>query len=203
MTFEHRFVPGVNAEARTLILLHGTGGDENSLMELGPMLDPNANMLGVRGKSNEEGMNRFFRRFSEGQFDEADIRAQAGDLAEFLESASQSYEIKGERTLVGYSNGANMAAALLLLHPSSADSAILFRAMLPLQSPPPSDLHGKRVFLSSGNRDPMAPLESVTQLAEVLRKNGTEVEHQVTAAGHGIGREDVVAAAAWLNSSLG
>jgi phospholipase/carboxylesterase len=198
MQFVNRFVPGVGAVARTLVLLHGTGGDENSLLDLGPILDPDANMLGVRGRSNEEGVNRFFRRFREGLFDEADILSEAYDLAEFLVEAKSAYAFTGEVTLVGYSNGANMGAALMLLHPSSADSAVLFRGMLPLLPPSIPSLTGKRLFLSSGDRDPMAPFESATRLAQMFTEYGAEVERQVTAAGHGIGREDVNAAREWL-----
>ena len=199
MQFANRFVPAVSGANRTLVMLHGTGGDETSLLELGPILDSAANMLGIRGRSREEGANRFFRRFGEGQFDEADIIAQTHGLAEFIADARSIHELSGDMTLVGYSNGANMAAALMLLHPAVADSAILFRAMLPLLPPTPPELKGKRVFLSSGDRDPMAPIESASRLADALRQYGAQVEHDIAPVGHGLGRGDILAAAKWLN----
>ena len=202
MTFVHRFVPGPTAEARTLGLLHGTGGDENSLLELGTMLDPEAHMLGIRGNSAEEGMNRFFRRYSEGLFDEADIIVQAHDLDAFLLEAKATYGLAGEFVLVGYSNGANMAAAMLLLHPAPIDAAILFRAMLPLLPPKPPQLGGKRALLLSGAHDTMIPLESATHLAELMRTYGAAVEQVVAPVGHALGREDVQSAEAWLKNQV-
>lgn len=200
MTFAHRFVPGASAGARTLVLLHGTGGDETSLLEIGAVLDPDANMLGIRGKSTEEGVNRFFRRLREGVFDEADLLQQAHDLAEFIEASRAAYGL-GELDLVGYSNGANMSAALLLLHPKPIASAILFRAMLPILPPSPPDLIGKRVLMLSGAADRMIPLDSATRLAEVLKDNGAMVDHRIAPVGHSLGREDVLAAASWLRAS--
>jgi phospholipase/carboxylesterase len=180
-------------------MLHGTGGDETSLLELGPMLDPTANMLGVRGNSTEEGMNRFFRRYAEGLFDEADLIAQAYDLSDFLIESKSTYGLD-ELILVGYSNGANMAAALMLLHPASFAAAILFRAMLPILPPKPPVLFGKRVLLLSGSHDNMIPLESATRLAEVMRGFGADVDQRIAPVGHSLGREDVVTAAAWLSN---
>jgi|SRR5579862_836224 len=197
MTFAHRFVPGQAAEAQTLVMLHGTGGDETSLLELGPMLDPAANMLGIRGNSSEEGLNRFFRRYSEGLFDEADLIAQARHLNEFLTEAKTTYKL-GDLVLVGYSNGANMAAALMLLHPALIDAAILFRAMLPILPPKPPVLFGKRALILSGSKDTMIPLDSASRLAEVMRSYGADVDQRIAPVGHALGREDIVTAAEWL-----
>jgi phospholipase/carboxylesterase len=198
MNFIHRFVPGSSTGARTLVMLHGTGGDETSLFQLGPMLDPDAPMLGVRGTSTEEGMNRYFRRFSEGLFDEADIQAQAANLSEFLAEAKTTYGLN-ELVLVGYSNGANMAAALLLLHPAPFAAAILFRATLPLMPQSLPSLHGKRILLLTGSYDSMIPLDGAKQLAEVLRECGAEVDQRLAPVGHELRREDVTTAAEWLN----
>ena len=197
MTFTHRFVPGPPAAARTLVMLHGTGGDETSLLELGPMLDPQAHTLGIRGNSTEEGMNRFFRRYSEGLFDEADLIYQAHELNDFLVEAKAIYSLS-ELILVGYSNGANMAAALLLLHPEPIRAGIMFRGMLPIVPPKPPQLTGKRALILSGSRDNMIPLDRATRLAEIMRGYGADVDHRVAPVGHALGREDVVAAAAWL-----
>ena len=199
MSFAHRFVPGAGAGARTFVMLHGTGGDETSLLELGPMLDPQANVLGVRGNSTEEGMNRFFRRYSEGLFDEADVLGQARELCLFIDEAKAKFVLTGELVLAGYSNGANMAAALLLLHPDAIDAAILFRAMLPITPVVAPNLNTKRALILSGSHDNMIPLESATRLAELMREYGAEVDQIVEPVGHGLGREDVSRAAAWLN----
>ncbi|MHB8636764.1 MAG: alpha/beta hydrolase [Fimbriimonadaceae bacterium] len=161
------------------------------------MLDPAANMLGIRGNSTDEGVNRFFRRYGEGMFDEADLIEQAHDLSDFLIAAKAEHALD-ELVLVGYSNGANMAAALLLLHPAPFAAAILFRAMLPILPPKPPILFGKRVLLLSGSNDTMIPLDSATRLAEVMRGFGGNVEQRVTPVGHALGREDVLTAAAWL-----
>lgn len=200
MIFAHRFVPGPAAGARTLVMLHGTGGNETSLLELGPMLDPSSHVMGIRGNSTEEGMNRFFRRYSEGLFDEADLIYQAHDLNGFLVEAKATYGLN-ELVLVGYSNGANMAAALLLLHPAPISAAVMFRAMLPLLPSKPPQLTDKRALILSGSHDNMIPLESATRLAEVMRSYGADVDQRVAPVGHALGREDVGAAAEWLSPS--
>ncbi|HLK14164.1 MAG TPA: alpha/beta hydrolase [Fimbriimonadaceae bacterium] len=197
MSFIHRFVPGKTPGARTLVMLHGTGGDETSLLEFGPALDPSASILGIRGKSTEEGVNRFFRRFEEGVFDEADILVKAAELGEFLVEAKATYGI-GEIVLVGYSNGANMAAALLLLHPEPIDGAVMFRASLPIEPPNKPDLTGKRALLLTGAHDEMTPLSGAHRLADFLAACGCRVDQKVWQAGHGLGRDDVTAAAGWL-----
>ena len=191
---------GSGSGERLLILLHGTGGDEGSLLELGRALDPAANLLGMRGLSNEEGVNRFFRRFGEGVFDEGDMRLQAGALAAFLRSKRLEIGATGRVLTVGYSNGANMGAALLLLHPDVMDGAILFRAQLPLQAPTVPDLAGKRVFLATGERDAMISLEGATELVDLLRRAGAEVTQLIEPVGHGLTREDILAAKKWLTS---
>lgn len=197
MSFVHRFVPGLSPGGRTFVLLHGTGGDETSLLDIGPLLDPDANMLGVRGTSTDEGVNRYFRRFEEGRFDEADLVEKAHELAAFLAEMRATYQL-GELTLVGYSNGANMAAALLLLHPDGIKSAVLLRAMLPILPPKPPNLNGRQVLILSGAADRMIPLDSAGRLAEVLESLGATVDHRVAPVGHALGREDILAAANWL-----
>src|SRR5256885_34211 len=132
MNFTHRFIPALESPPqRVLLLLHGTGGDENDLLPLGRELDPAAALLSPRGKVLENGMPRFFRRLAEGVFDEADVRARAHELADFVAAAREQYRIAAPIAL-GYSNGANIAAAVMLLRPETLAGGILLRAMAPL-----------------------------------------------------------------------
>src|SRR4029077_1658625 len=129
--FLHEFVPGTSE--RTLLLLHGTGGNERDLIPLGRELDPNASLLSPRGKVLENGMPRFFRRLAEGVFDLEDLKERTHELADFVVSAAAHYKIDIKNiTAVGYSNGANIAASMLLLRPEILPAAVLFRAMVPL-----------------------------------------------------------------------
>ena len=131
--FIHEFVPG--SSSRTLLLLHGTGGNERDLIPLGRELDPNAALLSPRGKVLENGMPRFFRRLAEGVFDLEDLKYRTNELADFVTAAGQHYGFATDQLVaVGYSNGANIAASMLLLRPEIMHMAILFRAMVPLDS---------------------------------------------------------------------
>jgi phospholipase/carboxylesterase len=158
--FIHHFVPTKRGSARVLLLLHGTGGDEADLLPLGAELDPNAALLSPRGRVTENGMPRFFRRFAEGVFDEEDVIRRANELADFIASAAEKYNFEQANvTAVGSSNGANIAAAMLLLRPETLPAALLFRAMVTLSASPAADLGGKRVLLCAGRYDPIIPLE--------------------------------------------
>ena len=167
MDFIHRFIPSqVIPPARVLLLLHGTGGDENDMIPLGHELDPSAALLSPRGKVLENGMPRFFRRLAEGIFDEEDVIHRAHELADFVGTASARYEFDPKRvTAVGYSNGANIAAAILLLRPETLAGAVLFRAMIPLVPPVLPKLAHASILISSGNQDPIVPLENAQRLA--------------------------------------
>src|SRR6476469_4903777 len=153
--FVHRFQPGA-AETTPLLLLHGTGGNEDDLLSLGEALAPGAPLLSPRGKVLENGMPRFFRRIAEGVFDVVDLRQRARELAEFVSAARKAYDL-GETLpiAVGYSNGANIAAALLLLHPKILGGAILLRPMVPLVPESPPDLSGIPVLILAGTHDPI------------------------------------------------
>ena len=153
MDFIHRFISGQETPpGRTLLLLHGTGGDENDMIPLGRDLDPAAGLLSPRGKVLENGMPRFFRRLAEGIFDEEDVIRRAHELADFVVGAAARYEFDLRRvTAVGYSNGANIAAAMLVLRPEVVASAVLFRAMVPLVPSAAPDLSQTRVLLSSAS----------------------------------------------------
>ena len=135
LSFIHRFVPGHQADTPPILLLHGTGGDESDLLPLGQAIAPGAALLSARGKVLEHGMPRFFRRLAEGVFDEKDVRHRANELANFIEEARQKYQLTAPVAL-GYSNGANIAAAMLFLRPDALAGAMLLRAMVPLRDLP-------------------------------------------------------------------
>ncbi len=198
--FQHIFVSAPQArEARTLLLLHGTGGNEQQLLPLAQGLDSSANLLSVRGKVLENGMPRFFRRFAEGIFDEEDIRLQALELAQFLMQAIEEYGLNAQKVFaVGFSNGANIAAALLLLHPEVLAGAVLFRAMVPLVPTEVASLHTKPILLLAGQRDPIVPAENVAQLAKMFTQADAEVTLKTLQTGHGLTQEDVDFAREWL-----
>src|ERR1700720_3435695 len=164
--FVHEFLPG--SSPRTLLLLHGTGGNERDLIPLGGELDPNASLLSPRGKILENGMPRFFRRLAEGVFDLEDLRKRTYELADFVVSAATHYKIDIDKIVaVGYSNGANIAASMLLLRPEILSAAILFRAMVPLIPETTPDLSSVRVWIGEGSNDPIVPGSEAKQLAEL------------------------------------
>ncbi len=201
LAFVHRFERG--AAAATLLLLHGTGGDESDLVPLGRELAPHANLLSPRGQVLEHGMPRFFRRLAMGVFDEEDLRRRAAELANFVGEAAAGYELDAERVYaLGYSNGANIAAALLLLHPAVLAGGALLRPVLPLEPEAAPDLHGKPVLLAAGRRDPYAPHERVEALAEWLRRGGAEVDLRWQAAGHELTEPDLAAAREWIAKGI-
>ena len=181
-----------------LLLLHGTGGDEHDLLPLGRMLSPGSALLSPRGKVLEDGMPRFFRRLAEGIFDEDDVRHRAHELADFIAQARQSYNLAA-LIAVGFSNGANIAAALLQLRPEALAGAALLRAMVPLQNPPAADLTGKPVLIISGALDPIVPAENARRLAALLKRAGATVEHREVPTGHGLSQTDVSLTKAWIN----
>lgn len=196
--FEHRWEP-VGAHARTLLMLHGTGGDEHDLIDLGRTLDPSANLLSPRGRVSENGANRFFRRFSEGVFDIADLQHQTDALADFVAIASRELGFDGQNVVaVGFSNGANIAASMLLLRPESLAGAVLMRPMVPLKPDVVPDLHGKRILMVNGRFDPIVPVADAEQLAAMFREYGAEVEHLWLETGHNLTREEIVRATDWL-----
>jgi predicted esterase len=199
--FHHRFLPapGGAANAPTLLLLHGTGGNEDDLIELGRELLSEANLLSPRGKVLESGMPRFFRRLAEGVFDQEDLRLRTYELADFVRAAAEGLGFDPARvTAVGFSNGANIAASLLLLRPETLAGGILFRAMVPLEPDPTPDLAGRHVLMCEGLYDPIVPHENAERLAELLRGAGADVTLAWQASGHGLTPEDVRQAKEWL-----
>lgn len=199
LRIEHRFVAGLPAEPRTLLLLHGTGGNEDDLIPLGHALLPGAALLSPRGQVLERGMPRFFRRLSEGVFDEPDLRARTAELADFVEWAAATYGLDAGRVFaVGFSNGANIAASLLLLRPGVLAGAVLFRAMVPLVPDAPPDLRRTRVLIGSGRADPLVAVSDVERLAAMLEGGGADVTVHWEEAGHQLTQGDLAAARAWL-----
>jgi predicted esterase len=195
--FIHEFVPGHSS--RTLLLLHGTGGDERDLIPLGRELDPNAALLSPRGKVLENGMPRFFRRLAEGAFDLEDLKYRTNELADFVTVAAQHYGFASDNVVaVGYSNGANIAASILLLRPEILSAGILFRAMVPLIPERQPNLSSIRVWIGAGAHDPIIPTSETNALAELLRNDGADVTIRYFQTGHQLTRDDVDAARDWL-----
>ena len=205
--FDYVFAPGRDEDAgsdRTLLLLHGTGGDEYDLLGLGRALAPGAALLSPRGRVLEGRLNRFFHRLAEGVFDVEDVKRRAFELADFVGAAAMEYGFDPAKVdAAGFSNGANIAAALLLLRPGVVTSAALFAAMRPLQPDSAANLAGTSVFLGAGRIDPIAPPEETDRLADLLRRAGADVEVYYHAGGHQLTPPEVDAASQWLASRGG
>lgn len=199
--FVHRFETATNAVAPVLLLLHGTGGDETDLLPLGRALAPGAALLSPRGKVLENGMPRFFRRIAEGVFDQEDLARRTAELASFVEAAKKKYSL-GERPTIalGFSNGANIAASLLLRFPEALDGAILIRAMIPFEPESTPDLAGKRILLLSGTLDPIVPRDQPERLREIFETAGASVTLHWERAGHALTQADLVTARDWFKN---
>jgi phospholipase/carboxylesterase/glyoxalase family protein len=202
--FIHRFVPATEPNPGiVLLLLHGTGGNEQDLLPLGTELLPGVALLSPRGRVLENGMPRFFRRIREGVFDVDDLKFQTHELNGFIKAAAQHYGIEKDKMVaVGYSNGANVAASLLLLHPHALAGAILFRAMVPFTPDVQPNLRQTGVLLSAGMRDPIVPGENTEALAAMLTSFGAETEIHWHPGGHELGQDDLAAAHQWLSKKL-
>jgi phospholipase/carboxylesterase/glyoxalase family protein len=197
--FVHRFEPGETLAAPTLLLLHGTGGDENDLLSVGRSIAPRANLLSPRGKVIENGMPRFFRRFAEGIFDEEDIKFRAQELVGFIAAAAVHYGFEPQNVIAfGYSNGANIAGATLLLHPPALAGAILLRPMVPLVPRELPDLHGKEILIEAGSADPIGTISEIERLVMLLGKTGAQLTIKQHRAGHGLTTDDFAEAQRWL-----
>jgi phospholipase/carboxylesterase len=197
--FLHEFVPGNSS--RTLLLLHGTGGSERDLLPLGRELDPNASLLSPRGKILENGMPRFFRRLAEGVFDLEDLKTRTHELADFVAAAARQYKLAADNIVgVGYSNGANIAASMLLLRPEIMHAAILFRAMVPLIPDKLPDLSSVGVWIGAGDQDPIIPSSETQRLVDLLRQAGADVTVRFLNAGQGLTNSDIEKAGQWLKN---
>ena len=198
--FIHRFVPSpAGRQDLVLLLLHGTGGNEDDLLDLGRQLSPDAALLSPRGKVLENGAPRFFRRLAEGVFDLDDVRFRAAELADFVDCALKEYPVEGAQVVaVGYSNGANIAATTMLLHPGRIQAAALLRAMVVLEPSAPPDLSGSAVLISSGVLDPIVPDSHVTRLSDIFRRAGASVDVKRQQASHGLVQSDIFDCRDWL-----
>ena len=203
MEFTHRFIPSQSpVPSRVLLLLHGTGGNENDMVPLGRDIDSNAALLSLRGNVLENGMPRFFRRLAEGVFDEEDVVRRANELADFIGTAATKYHFDQDQlTAVGYSNGANIAAAMFLLRPGTITSAVLFRAMVPLTPDTKPNLSGTRALICSGTHDPIIPVENAERLTAMLRAAGADVTLRLQNASHQLAYDEIAAAKNWLGES--
>ncbi|MBE9607278.1 alpha/beta hydrolase [Acetobacteraceae bacterium H6797] len=197
LAFTHRFEPAKVEGLPPLLLLHGTGGDENDLVPLGQLVAPGAALLSPRGQVLEHGAPRFFRRMAEGVFDEADLRRRAADLARFVTEAQATYGIPAPVAL-GFSNGANIAAAMMMLHPGILCGAVLLRAMVPFRNPPEAKLDSTPVLMLSGSMDPIAPVSNSEALAKQLTAAGATVDYRRLPANHGLTQADVSLTKEWL-----
>jgi predicted esterase len=196
-SFHYHFEPGRSAD--TLLLLHGTGGNETDLLDIGHSVMPDAALLSPRGRVLENGMPRFFRRLAEGVFDVEDVKFRAKELGEFIKKAAREHGFDAGRLLaLGYSNGANIAAAMLLTGAARFPKAVLLRPMVPLQPDRLPDLSGDRILLARGLYDPLATAEQSIGLRQLFESAGATVGEQTTRAGHQLSKEDLEAAARWL-----
>lgn len=196
--FVHRFVPS-SGDATTLLLLHGTGGNEDDLIPIGQELLPGAALLSPRGRVLENGMPRFFRRFAEGKFDLEDLKLQTSVLARFIREASAKYGLDPEKILaVGYSNGANIAGSLLLSEPHLLSGAILFRPMVPFVPDSAPNLGSISVLVTAGKRDPIVAPSQTLGLIELLEGAGARVSTHWHPGGHELGDDDIESAKKWI-----
>jgi phospholipase/carboxylesterase len=199
--FVHRFRSGTRPGATPVLLLHGTGGNEDDLIPLGESLAPGASLLSPRGKVLENGMPRFFRRLAEGVFDLDDLRLRTAELADFIGAATLAYSLGDTAPIaVGFSNGANIAAALLLLSPASLSGAVLLRPMVPLIPEPLPRLEGIPVLIAAGRQDPIVPRDHPRALADLLGSAGADVTLHESHGGHGLTREDLDVAGRWMQA---
>ncbi|HTE47323.1 MAG TPA: alpha/beta hydrolase [Gemmatimonadaceae bacterium] len=200
-SYVHRYLPPQGDDPRTLLLLHGTGGDENDLIQLGQMLAPDAGLLSPRGTVLENGAARFFRRLAEGVFDIPDLHQRTKDLVAFVGAAAIKYQFDASKVVaVGFSNGANIASSVLLSSPGTLHDAILFRPMVPFIPDEPISLAGRRVFIGAGEADAVVPAGHPERLAELLTVLGAEVTIDWEPAGHTLTRSDVSKAYEWLHA---
>ena len=200
LSFIHRFEPATDPKRPPLLLLHGTGGDENDLLGLGRTISPGSALLSPRGKILENGMLRFFRRLAEGVFDEEDVKFRANELADFVAEARKAYGLEAP-VAVGFSNGANIAAAMLMLRPEALSGAALLRAMVPLSNAPRADLAGKQVLMTSGAMDPIISSDNAKRLATALSASGAEVQHETLPTGHNLSQTDLQLLVKWFEQS--
>ena len=197
----HIFKKGTNDV--TLVLLHGTGGNEKDLLSIGAMIDPNANLLGIKGNVSEYGMSRFFKRKSMGVFDEESMRMEAENLKDFLFEYSKHYQFDVNKMVaVGYSNGANIASAVVFLHGKKFKKMLIFNPKVPIRGVKLADLKRMQIFIGAGENDQMMPEHEVSELTQIFESANAEVDVFWTSYGHQLSKEELDAAKAWYQESL-
>lgn len=197
--FVHRFRPGAPGSSDTIVVLHGTGGNEDDLLGLAQTVAPGAAVISPRGKVLEAGAPRFFRRLAEGVFDPAEVQARGEELAEFIRAAVTHYELDAKRVFaLGYSNGANIASTVMLIEPVLIRAAVLIRPMLVFEPEEKADLTGKAALISAGRVDPIVPTVSVEKLVRLLEERGAEVTLKWQLGGHNLVPSEIKEAADWL-----
>ena len=204
LSFIHRYIPPGRPGLPVLLLLHGTGGTEDDLLPLGEQLLPGAALLSPRGQVLENGMPRFFRRLAEGVFDLEDLRRRTHELADFVEAARRTYDLGPVPPVaVGLSNGANVAAAMLLLRPDTLGGALLFRPMVPLVPDPLPALGGVPVQINAGTADPIVTRAQSADLGELLQRAGASVSVDWIEGGHRLTRQDLDVGQRFLAGIIG
>ena len=197
--FVHKFVPSPSGSSLTLLLLHGTGGNETDLLRLGRELSPHAALLSPRGRVLENGMPRFFKRLGEGIFDINDLTEQTHALVRFIDESSKAYGFRADRVVaVGYSNGANIAGSALILHPDALAGAVLFRPMVPFMPESVPDLAGKHILILAGTGDSLVRKEETERLASLVGRAGADVALHWAEANHAITSAEIAVAKEWL-----
>jgi len=200
---KHIFKKGTNDNKPTLLLLHGTGGNEHDLLPLADLVDGEAAVLSVRGEVLENGMPRFFRRLAEGIFDEEDLIYRTEQLQDFLDEAAQQYEFDRSNVIaIGYSNGANIAASLLFHNENSLKGAILHHPMVPRRGIELPKLHNTKVFIAAGKNDPICTKDESLELESTLQAAGADVQTHWESFGHSLTRSEVEAAAIWYKNNF-
>ncbi|MCM2674411.1 alpha/beta hydrolase [Alkalicoccobacillus plakortidis] len=199
MHHEHLFKKGEDTSLPTIVLLHGTGGDENDLLPIAEMIAKKASVLSVRGNVSENGMNRYFKRLAAGVFDKEDLSKRTNELHEFIQDAAHKYEFDAKKVIaIGYSNGANIAANLIYTIQDSLYGAILFHAMQPQEAVQVGRIEQTAVLVSSGKRDNMIPAVESEKLIQTLKQSGVDVTEFWTEGGHELTREEIVEATRWF-----
>jgi phospholipase/carboxylesterase len=192
-----------HSDTLTLLLLHGTGGNEDDLIQVGQMISPSASLLSPRGKVLENGMPRFFKRLAEGVFDMEDLKFRTKELANFVKETSSIHGFDLNKTIaVGFSNGANIAASLILSYPETLMGAILFRAMVPFIPDFPPNLSDKKMLLSAGVFDPIVSESQTESLFDILKKSRANVTLKWQQSGHNLIQSDISDAKEWLSENI-
>lgn len=200
---KHVFKKGTNATAPTLLMLHGTGGNEHDLLSIASMIDKEANVLSVRGNVLENGMPRFFKRLAMGVLDQEDLALRTKELHDYIKEASEEYGFDRENVVaVGYSNGANIAANLVMTEKNSLAGAILYHPMIPNQDAKIPELTGLPVFIGAGVNDQMVPYTESEGLKAMLLEHGAEVDMHVEPYGHQLTGSEVEASKIWYNRNF-